>query len=56
MEVGYIEDPDGKLYMSEYVTDISRNDNNYISWYTFTGEKAENIQFEKTISFYFASF
>ena len=47
MEVGYIEDPDGKLYMSEYVTDISRNDNNYISWYTFTGEKADNIQFEK---------
>ena len=47
MEVGYIDDPDGKLSIYQYVTDGFPNDSGLISWYTFTGEKAEHIQYEK---------
>lgn len=47
MEVGYIDDPDGKLSVYSYVTDKFPNDSGLTTWYTFTGEKAEHIQFEK---------
>lgn len=47
LEIGYIEDPDGKLTMGDYVTDRFPSGSEYVSWYTFTGEKADNIQFEK---------
>lgn len=44
MEVGYIEDPDRKLVIYDSVREKYPNDS---TWYTYTGEKAEHIQFQK---------
>lgn len=41
LEVGTIEDPDRKLYMGSYVSDLYPTDETYESWYTYLGEKIE---------------